>query len=151
MKQLPFILEHYFIDDTFIKELAKKGYEIKLEYVRDQEEPNSHCGRYFRLQKKVEDGKSMQSLSFQGWIGVLYNENCKRDSGENYGNKPSFELEISKGAITRPDGDEWDGNSWGWWCCSIDCTKEWSGVLGVARGNILSLVKKLNPLSEVKW
>ena len=149
MKQLPFILEHYFIDDTFIKKLAEQGYEIKFEYVRDQEVPNSHCGRYFRLQKKVEDGNSMQSLSFQGWIGVLYNENCKRDFGDDYGQEPSFELEIRKGAIKQPNG--WGGNSWGWWCCSLDCRKEWkwSSVLDDARAKILSLVEELKSLSEV--
>ena len=140
MKCLPFALENYLINKILVQRLSECGYEIALEYVNDQEVPNSHCGRYFRLKKKSDaDGESSnkQSPSYQGWIGVVYTDNCKKINGPTYGEEPKFELEIRANAIKCPDG--WGGNNWGWWCSEVDISGSWRDSLKNAQEKIIEL------------
>lgn len=142
MKNLPFVLEHFFIDDDLVKALAKEGYEIKLEYVSDQEVSNGHCGRYFRLQKTGADCEniSKQSFSCLGWIGVNYNYGCKKENGKTYGDEPEFVLEIKKSAVERPE--KWGANNWGWWCRDICCGGcKWRDSIKDAQEKIIKLVE----------
>jgi len=147
MKSLTFALERYLLEDeNFKKNLKKSGYEIVLTYRKDQEVPRSHCGRYFELRKIISDNSAGTSnMTFLGWIGVLYNSECIRDNGENYGEMPSLEISICKETIC-PNG--WQGNTWGWWCYDIQKKSGvemfWRDALTKVREQIYHLVNAIS-------
>lgn len=146
MKSLPFALERYLLDDEIVTNLKELGYEIILTYRKDQEVPRSHCGRYFEIRKIINNNSTGTSnMTFLGWIGVLYNSECIRDDGDNYGDRPSLEISILKGTIC-PDG--WQGNNWGWSCYDIltqnDEAKLWRDVFAKVREQIYNLVKVIS-------
>ncbi len=70
MKTLPFAIEKYFYDKLNDDWTIERGYDS------DEENPNSHCGRYFRLRQisKSGDVSSSKDDIPQGWVGVMFNE-----------------------------------------------------------------------------
>ena len=146
MKSLPFALERYLLDGEIIAKVKELGYEITLVYRNDQEVPRSHCGRYFELRKIISDNSpETSSMTFLGWIGVLYNSECMRDDGNDYGVRPSLEISIRKGTIC-PDG--WQGNNWGWRCYDIltqnEGEKLWREMFAKIRKQICNLVEVIS-------
>ena len=146
MKSLSFALERYLLDDELVTNLKTMRYEITLTCRNDQEVPGSHCGRYFELRKIIDDNSAGTSnMTFLGWIGVLYNSECIRDGGANYGDEPSLEISIRKETVC-PVG--WQGNSWGWWCFDIqkknDAEMFWREALAKVRNQIYYLVTAIS-------
>ena len=146
MKCLPFALENHFITDDFMHDIGKAGYEFAFVYGSDQEVPDSHCGRYFELRRKelVND----KSAGYKGWIGVDYNAKCYRkcpdgSQGRNYGDSPSFVLELAKDFPGAEPSELYD-NSWGWKCAEIatDDAKRWQDAFAKAREQLLEICVK---------
>ena len=161
MKCLPFALENHFVTDDFKSDLARNGYEFAFVYGIDQEIPDSHCGRYFELRKKIEgkrEGEPQDSsvdtynrTIYRGWIGVDYNGSCAKDISqpvrerETYWDSPTFTIEISK---DFPDAKLLQENSWGWKCIELGDTdrENWGVVFGTAKKELLNLISNASAM-----
>lgn len=132
MRCLPFAIENNLFADG--NSFADTGYEFVFVNGNDDEVPESHCGRYFELRKQgknsepsigAENNAEWQLPVYRGWIGVNYNESCKRllkssgcdKEGRSFGERPAFIIEVAK---DFPDTTGLNENSWGWKYCEIE-------------------------------
>ena len=144
VKCLPFALENHFITDEFRQIIAKAGYDFALVSGNDEEVPESHCGRYFELKYMGKGLATVQKVAtYRGWIGVDYNENCKRlDSGvegDDYLRRPAFILELPKDFPGTADIKQ--ENTWGWKCIElVEDKRKWDECFKEARERLLNLL-----------
>lgn len=111
MKCLPMAIErHFFSNDDFLKNLRTLKYELVHGEGGDAEIPHSHCGRYFELRSKDENGNIINTI--RGWLGVIYvNDEKRLPQGAK------FVVEIDRAEVVRRLGskrDEWQDDAWGW-------------------------------------
>ena len=108
-----------------------KPYEIVLRTKSDEVRPESHCGVYFDLVPHVDASgntdaanaeQETASKTINGWMGVLYNENCEYTDGDKEAlapkGKPVFVCEVRGYNLKVPEG--WRPDSWGWLCRIVD-------------------------------
>ena len=108
-----------------------KLYEIVLRTKSGETRPESHCGVYFDLVPHVDASgntdavnaeQETASKTINGWMGVLYNENCKYTDGDKEAlapkGKPVFVCEVRGYNLKVPEG--WRPDSWGWLCRIVD-------------------------------
>lgn len=90
MKTLPFAIEKYFYGKLNNDWMIERGYDS------DEENPNSHCGRYFKLRRisKSGDTSSGKDDIPQGWVGVVFDE--QRHFNGKPGGKPVFIVQLPK-------------------------------------------------------
>ena len=108
-----------------------KPYEIVLRTKSDEVKPESYCGVYFDLVPHVDASgntdaanaeQETASKTINGWMGVLYNENCEYTDGDKEAlapkGKPVFVCEVRGYNLKVPEG--WRPDSWGWLCRTVD-------------------------------
>jgi len=108
-----------------------KPYEIVLRTKSGETRPESHCGVYFDLVPHVDASgntdaanaeQETASKTINGWMGVLYNENCEYTDGDKEAlapkGKPVFVCEVRGYNLKVPEG--WRPDSWGWLCRIVD-------------------------------
>ena len=90
MKALPFAIENYFYGKLTDEWMIEKGYDS------DEENPTSHCGRYFKLRRTNEPGDMSSGRDDipQGWVGVMFDE--RAHFGREFDNVPVFVVQLPK-------------------------------------------------------
>ena len=119
MKTLPFAIEKYFYGKLNDDWMIERGYDS------DEENPNSHCGRYFKLRRinKFGDTSSGKDDIPQGWVGVVFNE--QRYFNVNSGDKPVFIVQLPncKGVFNL-DGWTQDKYLQYWWNMKLNSNSD---------------------------
>lgn len=147
MKCLPIALEQLFTEKAAIRAVSELGYGIRLGYKNDQEEPDSHCGRYFELTPNGDEANPSKEspTTYLAWMGVLYATGCKRKSDRvSYGKRPAFVVELPT-SFPRPTPVPfgWNENSWGWISYEIEDALPWHEAMKEARSALYNYLKGL--------
>lgn len=90
MKTLPFAIEKYFYGKLNNDWMIERGYDS------DEENPNSHCGRYFKLRRISKSGDALSAKDDipLGWVGVVFDDKAHFDV--KAGGEPVFVVQLPK-------------------------------------------------------
>ena len=127
MKILPFAIEKYFYGKLNDEWMVEKGYDS------DEENPTSHCGRYFKLRKisNTEDASSGKDDIPLGWVGVVFNGGVHFDGGSD---APVFIVQLPKcDGIFNLNGWSQDKCSKYWWNTKLNLNSSPATVQGFAK------------------
>ena len=111
MKTLPFVIENYFYGKLNDEWMIERGCDS------DEENPTSHCGRYFKLRRINETGDMSSSRDDipQGWVGVMFDE--RAHFGRVFDDVPVFVVQLPKCEGVFELNSDWlqDQCSKYWW------------------------------------
>ena len=142
MKTLPFAIEKYFYGKLNNDWMIERGYDS------DEENPTSHCGRYFRLRRISKSGDALSAKDDipLGWVGVVFDDKAHFDG--KAGGEPVFVVQLPKcEGVFNLNGWTQDQCSNYWWNMKLNPNS--ATVAGFA-GAFRDCLKLVLPKEETK-